>query len=312
MSVFAFRKHETAAESLGRIVAELLQSIRELIPQAETRGEALHEISKATKRLRAIARLIPGSDGETLRDSVQRFRRPIGPRRDAQVMRKIWKEMSERLSGIAEATPEDRSEALARHVLKHIMVPLAATEWLRDLDRIHRDWEQVELPPKKTPWFLDAVRKQYRRGHRVVQSGLHAASDHRLHKFRKAVKQTQYHLELMHKACPLRLSHEHDLWQQLGELLGRHHDLSVFRETLAHSDIDRHIRLATESIVAAVEEERDELTRTIGREAPQVYLLRPRAFAEFLHRAWTYLHHQDGPQESSASGRLACGSEPTG
>ncbi|MCC7420143.1 MAG: CHAD domain-containing protein [Planctomycetaceae bacterium] len=291
MSGFAFRKHETAAESLRRIVDDLLQSIRELIPQTETSEKALHEISKATKRLVAIACLIPGSEGKAFEHAIQHFRHPIGPRRDAEVMRSIWKEFCERLVGTTDIDQAMNWEALAQRHSQDAEKGPEETAWLGDLDAIDREWKQVELPSTKAPWFLDAVRKEYRRGHRIVKPGLHSASDRLLHKVRKTVKRTQYQLELMHKACPSRLSPEHDLWLRLGDLLGRQHDLSVFREAVDRPTLDRLPQGLAESLVAALEEKQSEVTRTIEREAPQAYLFRPRDFAGFLQRAWEHWRH---------------------
>lgn len=296
MSAFAFRRHESPAESLRRIVADLLQSIRELLPRAEACGHSLHEISKATKRIRAIVSLAPGSDGRPVRKSLQRFRRPIGARRDAEVMRTLWGEFSERAAKMDSTRTQDLNASWSHPDDRRIETLPTMAEWLALLDRVERDWTRLELPGTRTAWFLDAVRKEYRRGGRIVGAGLCSASDHRLHKLRKAVKQTQSHLELLQKACPARLIHEHDLWQRLGELLGRHHDLSVFRETLSRSHLDRRARLPTGSINAVLEQEREELTRTICREATQIYLVRPRTFAQTLHCAWKLWHRPVGQE----------------
>jgi CHAD domain-containing protein len=211
-------------------------------------------------------------------------------------MRTLWRELSERAAEMDKTRTQDLSASLPLSLDQSVEAFPAMTEWLGRLDRVDHDWTRLELPGTKTPWFLDSVRKEYRRGYRIVGAGLWSASDRRLHKLRKAVKQTQYHLELLQKACPTRLPHEHDLWRRLGELLGRHHDLSVFRETLSHSRLDQRPRLLTESFGAALEQERDELRRTICREASQVYLVRPRAFARYLLCAWKSWHRRVGQE----------------
>src|SRR6185503_14388026 len=94
-------------------------------------------------------------------------------------------------------------------------------------------------------WHIDAndfeavepgVKKSYKGAQRAMIVASHAPSPEAIHEWRKRVKDHWYHSRLLCEIWrPLMKAHC-EVADQLGDMLGKHHDLEVFGQKLAAED----------------------------------------------------------------------------
>jgi CHAD domain-containing protein len=207
-----------------------------------SQNEAVHEVRKCFKRVRAALRLAR----EDLGDDVYReenwcFRdaaRPLTEVRDAEVLVEIVDKLTQQFSAAIEpgAIAKIREALLANQqdVTRRVLdegkafaaVEEAAAHALARLAnwRIERtDWAALE----------SGIRRVYRRGHRALALAAENSSVENLHEWRKQAMYLWHQLQLLEGAWTGSEKELVERTHQLSTLLGEDHDLAVFRATLA-------------------------------------------------------------------------------
>jgi CHAD domain-containing protein len=201
--------------------------------------EAVHTVRKSCKKLRGLIRLVrPGFDdypteNATFRDAG----RGLSFLRDGAVLIETY-------DGLLECY-QDQIErpkfAPIRRRLTLLQKDLAGRDDIGDmLDEFCRTMKPARKRARH--WRIagdgfDAlergVSKSYKGARRAMDEAAKAPTAEAVHEWRKGVKDHWYHARLLAPIWPRPMKVHGEVADQLGDLLGKHHDLEVFRDRLA-------------------------------------------------------------------------------
>jgi CHAD domain-containing protein len=252
---------------------------------------AVHDVRKDAKKLRALLRLLqPGIDGDLRRGenrAIAGIARGLSGTRDADVLAKQAADLRDRAAGQAPAAAFAAvHDALARAAGGDGGVPRldAASAELEALINRIEHWPLDDVRPRT---LTDGLRRSYRRGREELERVRKRPGDaERLHEWRKRVKDLWYQERLLRDAWPGVLKAQAAALDELGELLGDDHDLSVLRDQLTSDDgVGAGLAIDLGPVVAAIDHRRTRLQARALAIGIRVYAEKPSAFAR-RHRAY--------------------------
>ena len=268
--------HEPVSREVERVVGSLVEDGLDHLDAlaAEDRHEAVHEVRKRCKEVRATLRLVRtvlptySEENAHYRDAARRLSRV----RDAQALVETFDdhvtpavERHDRLDGgrldTVRSTLVDRRDDLAAEM--DLDARLAAVE--RDL---HEGLARVDSLPVATDGF-DAVagglRKSYRRGRNRMADAYEEPTTEAFHEWRKRVKYHRYHCYLLRPVWQTPMKARRNQLKELSDLTGDEHDLAVFVETMHDEDLfDAETRETLDTVVSGRRGELRRASRPIG------------------------------------------------
>ncbi len=312
---FALREDEPLAVGLRRLS---VQQFDLLLTGAGT-GDldtTVHEIRKATKRVRAILRLVrseigqrvyrtenailrdaarslaPIRDGRVLVDSVGeirlRYRSVLNPMAFHDVGRRLEERAAERRDELVRSGALEQVEIVLRSARTRYAawpVPGDPTAGLYGRKPVKDRYASVS----------DGLGATYRRGRKEMGVGLAHAMPHQVHSWRKRVKYLRHQLEVLTPIFPEVLGATVQSLEHLGEILGADHDLAVLIE-----ELNRHPYLCPDPferslLVALARHRRRELVDAAAVIGRRVYAEPSGRFVDRVARYWEASHDQVGP-----------------
>jgi len=257
-------------------------------------NEAIAEVRKCFKRVRAALRLVREELGDDLyREENWCFRdaaRPLTQVRDAGVLVETADRLRAQLTqtiGRAAFT-KIRAVLVANHeeVRRGVMdedkafaaVQESATRALARLPewRLQREgWAAVE----------PGLRRVYRAGHRALALAAENPSMENLHEWRKQAKYLWHHLQLLEATWTDGQKQLAEQTHKLSTLLGEDHDLAVLRETLAADPLAYGGHRALKAAFAVIDRQRRELEAQAFSLGQELYTDAPAAFTSRIG-AW--------------------------
>jgi len=262
-----------------------------LRPDGASENEAVFEVRKCFKRVRAALRLAREELGEDLyHEENWRLRdaaRPLTQVRDAQVLVETADELRRQFPEAVEpgAFEKIREALLAnrRQVSRVVLgrgrafakVADAAT---RTLGRV-ADWR---LQPDGGTAIETGLRRVYRTGRRALALAAENPSVENLHELRKQAKYLWHQLQLLEVTLTEEQRSLAGQAHELSTLLGRDHDLTVLRETLAADPLAYGGHRILKSVFAAIDCRRQELVRQAFDLGRGIYEAPPRAFVNAI------------------------------
>jgi CHAD domain-containing protein len=280
-----------AVRAVARERAEhALRALRQTAP--EDPGTAVHDVRKDAKKLRALLRLLqPGIDRDQRREenrAIADVARSLSGARDADVLAKQAAELRERAAGQApEAAFAAVHDALAQAAASGDGAVPSIDAAIADLEALIDRIDHWPLEGVRRRTLVDGLERTYRRGRdELRQVRKHPGHAEQLHAWRKRVKDLWYEQRLLRDAWPGILKAQAAELDELGELLGDDHDLSVLRDQLTSDDgVGAGLAVDLEPVVAAVDHRRAQLQERALAIGTRVYAEKPRAFAR-RHRAY--------------------------
>jgi CHAD domain-containing protein len=287
---------EKPVAGMRRIALERAERAAERLREAgraEDPSEPIHAARKELKKLRAAVRLIRRELGDDLyRVENERYREAgklLSPSRDAEVKVETLEGLRERFPDRLE--PVDTAEWLEQ--LRRERDRALRTARIGDADSIEAALEAVEegrsrieaWPLETGSWKLvgPGIDRAYRRGRREMSRAAGDPSGASMHQWRKRAKDLWYHLRILRDARPKALRDSLEWADELADVLGGHHDLTVLRDDL----IGRELPLAARpALVAAIAERQEELASTAFELGECLYARKPKAFRRKLRRGW--------------------------
>ena len=285
-------------------VAQLDKALAHLGCQDGERDKHIHEARKATKRLRALVRLVRRDLGDEVYALENQCYRGVGQRlsglRDATVLVETLDRLVESLG---EDVPKSRFvrvrvwlverrdraygqvDSSNRAVQEVIAELVQARERLEHWNLQRRGWGGIRV----------GVQRIYARGRRDFAAAYALPSDEAFHDWRKQVKYLWYHIQILENVWPPVMQSLTEELDQLGELLGQDHDLAVLR-TAVMAEFPRAGATAT---LMALERRIGEVRSRMQGEArllgERIYVERPREFTRRLRGYWrVWQAEQDG------------------
>lgn len=293
---YRLEAEEKPAAGMRRIALERAERAAERLREAgtvEDPSECIHAARKDLKKLRAAIRLLRRELGDDLyRAENERYReaaRLLSPSRDAEAKLEALESLREHLPDrLARGGASDWLEELRQERDRAVA---AAREG--DADSIGAALAAVEVgrarieawPLEADSWKLvgSGIGRAYRRGRREMSRAAGDPSGPNMHQWRKRAKDLWYHLRILRDARPKALRDSLEQADELADVLGDHHDLTVLRDDLLRRDLALADRPA---LVAAIGARQDELAGAAFELGERVYAKKPKAFRRKMHRGW--------------------------
>ena len=277
-----------AAEQLDKAVAHLGC-------EDGKRDEHIHEARKATKRLRALVRLVRRNLGDEVYALENQCYRDAGQRlsglRDATVLVETLDRLVEslgknvpqsRFARVRVWLVERRDRAYSQADSSDLVVPQVVSDLAQARERLehwqlqHQGWEGIRV----------GLQRIYARGRRDFAAAYALPSDEAFHDWRKQVKYLWYHTQILENIWPPVMQALAEELDQLGELLGQDHDLAVLH-TAVRTEFPRAGAAATlMALERRINEVRSRMQAQARLLAERIYLERPREFSRRLGGYW--------------------------
>ena len=259
------------------------------------RGEHIHEARKATKRLRALVRLVRRELGDEVYALENQCYRDAGQRlsglRDATV---LVETLDRLVAYLGKDVPKSRFarvrvwlvERRDRAYSQAASSNRAVEEVIADLAQARERLEHWNVQRPGWGGIRAGLQRIYARGRRDFAAAYNLPGDEALHDWRKQVKYLWYHTQILQNVWPSIMQALSQELDQLGELLGEDHDLAVLRTTVL-AEFPRAgataTLLALERRIDVVRSQRQARARLL---AERIYLERPREFTRRLRGYW--------------------------
>ena len=280
---FRLNDGEPVADGVRRIARAQLDLVAEQLSRSGdgSADEAVHEVRKAFKRLRALVRLTRDELGPDVRRHENAAFREAGQRlsdvRDARVLLATFDDLV-----------EPGTFAGLRHELHASATRVAAREYADDiaaiLDTVAAARERVAnwpLGDDATASLASGLKRIHRRARRAHAAADTDPSSANLHELRKRTKDLRHAAQILRAAAPKRMRAVDRDAHDLSDVLGADHDLAMLLDVsrrypaaLTPGDRDLFERL--------VERRRADLRRDALRRAHKLYATRPRKLARLI------------------------------
>jgi CHAD domain-containing protein len=265
--------HEPVSAEVQRIVDSLVADGFTHL-DADDPHEAVHEVRKRCKEVRATLRLVRGvlptysDENAHYRDAARR----LSHVRDAQALVETFDDHVAPAVRSNDGLATDSLDAV-RAALVDRRDTLAAAEDLDSrLAAVERDLldgrDRVDALPVATDGFAavaGGLRKSYRRGRDRMADAYADPSTEAFHEWRKRVKYHRYHCYLLRPVWEKPMKARRDQLKELSDLTGDEHDLAVFVETMDEEDLfDPETRGALKTIIGGRRAELRRAARPLG------------------------------------------------
>ena len=280
---FRFTRRESIAAGVLRLASgELVAAAALLRDDATTATLRVHGARKASKRVRALLRLVRAGLAAPrfraanlgLRDAA----RGLAAARDAVVALATFDDLvpipGDELAPVRAALLAAAEASGTAGVGPELLARAADA-----LDRVHAQLSDGLVGRALTWDHLEAgLRDSYAEGRRAMRAAFAHPDDEAFHAWRKRVKDLWYQTQLLNGLCEPVLAAQERLLADLGDRLGDDHDLAVLAAQPA--------AVGLPALTAVIDERRRTLRRDAWRLGQQIYAERPRAFLRRLTAYW--------------------------
>lgn len=301
---FYFKPDERAEEGIRRLVIEQIdKAIGEVADIGLDRAEAVHQVRKRCKKIRAVLRLARAALGDAVyRAENVWFRdtaRELSATRDATAALESFDQLMTAFDGTVDLHPfAPIRTAMAEHAAE-----VGASEDFV-ASRLNFAVRRLETARARAgAWRFnlqgfDAVApglaKVYGRGRREMAAVRRRPTDELFHDLRKRVKYHAYHVRLFAPTWPALLDAARDQTMELAEAIGSDHDLVVLRAMaagegeLAQAVADRRVMVP---FVMLIDRRRADLQRGIFELGTLVFAEPPETLVSRLRGYWDAWRH---------------------
>lgn len=240
MAYCFIREDSTAKAGFRRIARELLAKAIRQVDAIEAGSsptdEAIHELRKCCKKLRGLYRLVRPAfpdyrhENAAIRDAAAR----LSSVRDANVLVDTLDALL-RSGGTAPGGVEAvRGRLVARRDELARSEDSAATlkDFRADLVSARKRAKRWKLKADGFDAVAGGLEKSFAGARAAMKLARNDRDPEAFHEWRKRTKDHWYHARLLGQIWPEVLHTHAGVVEELGELLGLHHDLSIFREKL--------------------------------------------------------------------------------
>lgn len=289
----SYRIHQPASldDEVQRIakaqVERALASLGELGP-----GEAVHDVRKRCKKVRALLRLVEASmEGRVRKQENARFREIASCLSGARETSVVVETFDDLLAAydhpFDETTVGPVREALVGSI------PGEASEL--DEQMVVARERLTEAGDRISAWSLDddgvdawrgGFVRSYARGRRGLDAAVAAPSTEGLHEWRKRVKDHGYHLRILQDCWPRELTGRREAFEELGELLGLDHDLAALRDLLTDRLERRRAPRGAAALRALADDRRAQVQARAMALGTRCFAESPSALAERVSVYW--------------------------
>ncbi len=244
---FCLEKDEKIGSGFQRILVEQAARLSEDLAAADQDPEkAIHEVRKRCKRVRAVARLLRPNAKAPYRQENAAFRdmaRGLSPFRDADVRLETFDDLvsrtdrPERFAAFRKMLGDDDRDGT------NLEKQLSWT--VKEVEAARERLQEANIADRVAFEFIEpGLRQSYKRGRRAMSRAYDKPEETAFHEWRKRVKDLGYQTQTLRELWPPVLKRLRDELDQLGDLLGKEHDLTLVRNVV----LKRRTAAATRSI----------------------------------------------------------------
>jgi len=237
---FSFQQGEAVSEAIRRLVTEQLDKAiaNASRPQVEA-AEAIHEVRKSCKRIRAVLRLIQPQEKKLARAenaAIRDMARDLSSLRDVQVARET---LTDLMAHAPEKPAPDEARAIRQALGLTHAVGRKNSQFKQKVGQFCE--RALEARTRAAHWKItgtdfttigNGLQSTYKKGRTAMREALKHREDILFHEWRKRVKDYGYHLTLLKAAWPPALKRLGKEVDELGEILGQRNDLWLLRNRL--------------------------------------------------------------------------------
>ncbi len=287
--------NESVQKSIRRIGREQIdKAIGEIDDPGLGRHEAIHQVRKRCKRLRALVRLVRPALGQTYQRENACFRdvaRDLAGIRDEQSM----VEALERLL----ASRKDSERRSFDPVLNELRArrDLAAASTGQDPDGLLAEARKALTKTRKRigRWQLDSsgfeavdggFSKTYKRGRKAARRAFRTGDASEFHEWRKRVKYHVHHLQLLRPLWPPVTKAWRKEAKALADILGDDHDLAILDSLLESEGEQLAEKRPRQQLQRIIREEQHRLRQQAWEIGQRLYAEKPKALSKRCQRYW--------------------------
>ena len=298
---FQLKANEPVNEGVTRNVRRQLEKALEYLDARSKRShdgdDAVFEVRKCFKRVRAALRLVRDDLGDNLyheenlwfRDAA----RPLTEVRDARILVDTLDKLRQQapeaippeafakirealLANLAEVThrvlEEKKAFATVKDAAAHALARLPAWKLT------HNGWPALET----------GLRRVYRAGHRALALATESPTVENLHEWRKQSKYLWHQLQLLETSLPDPEKKLIDQTHELATLLGEDHDLAVLRAMLAADPLSYGGHRILKDLFGIIDHRRREFQQQAFTHGRRIYHDPPKAFTSRIEALTSY------------------------
>lgn len=285
-------KEEPLGEGIKRIGyslnAQAMDHINELAE--DNPHEAVHELRKRFKELRAVIRLIRDALGDIYQQENHFYRdlgRQITDIRDLKAFIEALNLLKDQHNEQLYKNAFSKTEAFLNNRLSTLAEKMNLEETLlyikSQLDEhaiIIKEWP-VELKAFKD--ISKSLERVYERGYKMMRIINSDPSVENFHELRKRGKYMRYHMDLISFIWPGMMNAEEQEFGNFSDLLGDDHDLALLLSLLTKEKPDEE---EYQLLKAIINDKRAALQRGILELGAKLYAERPRIFVRRIGKYW--------------------------
>ncbi len=304
---YKFKRGEPLSKGVQRVVREQIDKALAEIDNPELdRHEAVHQVRKRCKKIRAVLRIVRPRMEKTYKKENGFFRDAAGKLsdlRDAQAQLESF----ELLMDGQEEEKVERFQTVHQALLQH-REALAQEEGALDARLAEFREAMCEARERIRTWPLKGrkfgvveggLRKTYRRGRKALEDACEERTSAAFHEWRKRVKYHWYHARLLKGAWPRVTKALRKELKQLSDYLGDDHDLAVLRERISSAPDTYGPPETVNAFLELLDTRRlclEAEAETLGR---RVYASRPKGLTR-VWRAWWEAAVEEARREARA------------
>lgn len=282
---------ETVGNAVRRIADEQIGKALASLEERE-RPDAVHDVRKRCKKLRGLIRLIrPAFDRYSEENAAFRdTAKAISGARDAKVMQDTYDLLMHDFKDLVDRqamasirrnfTIERKAQVEDGGVAQELMHTrerlLEARERASSWELSEAAWQAVEGGLKKT----------YGRARDAASQARSCPEGENFHELRKRIKYHWYHCRLLENLWPDMMNLRKHSAKRLSDILGDHHDLTVFADRLAGDPASFGNRREVETAIGLARSRQERLENEAWPVLDRLLAQSPKALSKHLEVLW--------------------------
>ena len=291
---YKLEKQENLKENINRVASEEIEACLTSLKKAEIH-EAVHDIRKRLKKLRALARLVRDEMGEKKYKKINIYFRDLGrelaPIRDLTAHMETVDMLKERygdhvyvkfFNSIKEELEKERNT-----VTEELQEKEFFSQYL--VEKLEKAREKLEDWPVKSSdiaVILPGLKRVYERGANAMEEAYADPDAATFHEWRKRAKYLWHQSELLQEIWPEMFTTLESEIHLLADYLGDDHDLMILDDKLLNSEFNFKDEKQKEMIHALIKEYSDHLRTNAELKGALIYAEKPK---DFKNRIKKYL-----------------------
>jgi len=282
---YQLKNNESFSEGIKRIVIEQIDTaLDNLKPTVRNKDEAIRDARVCIKKIRAVLRLIRDSLGKTTyeeedaqyRDAAQKLSKV----RDSAAMIEITNKLVEHFSDQLAPHAFDSVRSLLRHSRKtqpqdRTKAMTAAARSLRETRKRLQEWPHVGQRRS----LSRGLRRVFKNGRAHFDTAYDQPGVKNFHEWRIQVKHLHYQTHVLRPIWQQMMKALEAELKTLAKYLSEDHDLALLRDKVSEHLAKADDRTEIETLVALIDQRRNELEISARVLGTRIYAEKPRAFA---------------------------------